>query len=738
MNSATDFIEKEVSSFCNSSYFDYSMYVILDRALPSIQDGLKPVQRRILYAMSELSLGHNSKYKKSARTIGDVIGKYHPHGDSACYEAMVLMSQDFSYRYPLVDGQGNWGSQDDPKSYAAMRYTESRLTAYSGLLLSDLTSGAVDFVSNFDQTLNEPVSFPVRVPNILLNGSIGIAVGMATEIPPHNLREVVSAVKIVLDNPLADVSEIMSVLPGPDYPTGGIIISTKENIKSIYETGRGSVVQRAEYHVEDDTNIVITALPYKVSGEKVIGTLGELMVAKKLAMVDDIRDESDHENSVRIVIMVNPSSSGDIESIMDYLYSETELQVSRKIQMNMLGLDGFPREKSIVEILSEWIVYRKQCLTKRFGARISKIESRIHLIDGLITCYLNLDEVIRIIREDDSPAATLKNRFGLSDDQVSYILDTRLRNLAKLEELELNKEKKNLIGEMSRLSKLISSDKKMSDWIKDDLDEIIAAFSDDRRCTIIESIAPAKKISFEVSDPVTVVISKNGWIRSGKGHQLNASALQYKVGDSYLMSLQTVSDAETIVQDSNGRFYVIQNSSLPNAKSLGNHISSMVSMESGSTVVDAFKASDKSNRFLLSSDGYGFKCAAEDLFTKQKKGKQVINCEKHMAMPSISILDSDTHVALFTNSDMLAIVSLSDFDFLKKGKGLKIIDLPDGDFIVRSITFSDTSALLFKGIAIDERLTFSKYSGFIVSRGRRPKKLPKSLIGFETLTAEVK
>lgn len=738
MNIATDFVEREVSSFCNSSYYDYSMYVILDRALPSIQDGLKPVQRRILYAMSELGLGHNSKYKKSARTIGDVIGKYHPHGDSACYEAMVLMSQDFSYRYPLVDGQGNWGSQDDPKSFAAMRYTESRLTAYSSLLISDLDSGAVDFVGNFDDTMKEPVSFPVRVPNILLNGSIGIAVGMATDIPPHNMSEVISAVKIILDNPLATVSEIMEALPGPDYPTGGIIISTKDNLKSIYETGRGSIVQRASYHVEDNTNIVITALPYKVSGEKIIGALGELMVAKKLSMVDDIRDESDHDNAVRIVIMVNQGSSGDIDSIMDYLYGETELQSSKKIQLNMLGLDGLPREKSIVEILSEWVSYRKQCLSRKFAARISKIESRIHLIDGLITCYLNLDEVIRIIREDDHPAEKLKHYFGLSDAQVSYILDTRLRNLAKLEEIELNKEKKNLLSEMAKLSRIISSDKKMSEWIKNDLDEIAASCADDRRCAIIESVEPAKKISFEVSDPVTVVVSKNGWIRSGKGHQLNAQSLQYKVGDTYLTSLQTVSDAETVVQDNNGRFYVIQNLSLPNAKSLGNHISSMVVMESGSSVIDVFKASDERNRFLMSSDGYGFMCAAEDLLTKQKKGKQVINCERNLAMPSMVIEDSHTHIAIFTKSDMLAIVSLSDFDFLKKGKGLKIIDLQDGDCVINTISFNDTSALIFNGKSINERLTFSKYSGFIISRGKKPKKLPKSLVGFDTVIAEVK
>lgn len=728
MNDLTGVVNFDIAEYSENSYLNYSNYVINERALPSVKDGLKPVHRRIIFAMSELDLSNKAKYKKSARTIGDVLGKYHPHGDTACYESMALMAQNFSYRYPLVDGQGNWGSQDDPSSFAAMRYTESRMTRYADLLLSEIKDGSTDFTPNFDGTLMEPEFLPARVPNILLNDNIGVAVGMATEIPSHNIVEVVNAVKVVIDNPNATVDDILDVMPGPDYPTGGYIVSSRANLKSIYETGTGTLRLRAKYVIENETDIVITELPFKVSGEKVIESIGNLMLDKKLPMIDDIRDESDQRSPVRIVIILKPDCAGRIDKIADHIFSVTDLEKTKKVIFNFIGLNDLPGVRSINEILAQWISFRKQSVVRALNHRISKIVSRLHLIDGLMICYLNLDRVIEIIRSSDTPKSSLMDEFKLSEPQADYILDTRLRNLAKLDEMDLTKEQKNLIAEKNKHELVISSDKRLSSYIKHDLDDVIKNFTDDRRCEIADmekSVAICDEDIVQ-GEPITVIISKNGWIRSGKGHQINPSSLQYKVGDMYGVSLKTLSNKEAVLFDNAGRSFCISSATLPSAKSFGDPISTLITPESGSRVVDIFSSNDTSNRFVYSEDGYGFICEGAEFLTRQKKGKVILNCESGFAMPTVSIEGSDALVIL-TKSGLVGIVLLSEFSILKKGKGLKIVSLGSEDSIVSITPFSLSAALLFTGDLKEDRLTQSKFEQFIISRAGKPKKWPRSL-----------
>jgi topoisomerase-4 subunit A len=727
MSNDNEYIDVDLMSYAENSYFDYSMYVILDRALPSIEDGLKPVQRRILFSMHELNLSNKAKYKKSARTIGDCLGKYHPHGDSACYEAMVIMAQPFNYRYPLIDGQGNWGSQDDPKSFAAMRYTESRLTSFSSLLLSELGGGSTDYSPNFDGTLFEPVVLPSKVPNIFLNSVTGIAVGVATEIPPHNLAELVDATKLIIDNPSVSLDEILSVMPGPDFPTAGYIVTTRSNMRSIYESGNGTVRIRAKYVVESKNEIVITELPYKVQGEKIIEQLAQLMQDKKLPMVEDLRDESNHENAVRIVIILKSGVSQSHEKIMDHVFSISELEVTRKINLNMIGIDGRPEVKPLIKALSEWIVYRKSSVIRRYNYRLGKIDDRLHLIEGLIICFLNLDEVIAIIRESKTPKDNLISRFNLSEIQANYILDTKLRNLAKLEEIELIDERKVLEDERASIVAIINSDKKLSAVIKKELDYAAKEFSDDRRSEIVDFAAPSQITDDELTpgEPITVIISKNGWIRAGKGHQLNPEALQYKTGDGFGLSLPTLSNKDSVLFDSTGRSYTISSTTLPSAKSLGDPITSIISPEPKALIVDLFSMADLRNRIVISADGYGFICGAEDFHTRQKKGKVVLTCDNSLAIKTIPFSDED-HIAIYTNLGGLIVFGLDELSVLKKGKGLKLLTLSAGEVVKGAVVLQASASIVISGSDKVERMTPGKYEAFKCARSKKPKRIPKT------------
>lgn len=725
----------DLPDFTEKAYLNYSMYVILDRALPSIKDGLKPVQRRILYAMNDLSLSHTAKYKKSARTIGDVLGKYHPHGDSACYEAMVNMAQPFNYRYPLVDGQGNWGSQDDPNSFAAMRYTESRLTAYSSTLLTELKQGTTDFIPNFDGTTLEPTALPTQIPNILLNSATGIAVGMATEIPPHRLEDVVNATVHLLEKPKATVEELLDYIPAPDFPSGGYVVSSKENIRNIYETGRGAVRVRAKYHIEGKNEMVVTELPYKVKGEKLIEEIADLMQKKKLPMVEDIRDESDHSNPIRLVLVLKKNSKISFERFADHLFKITKLEINRPVNMNMIGLNGKPQVKSLKTILLEWITYRQETVRRKLNFRLGKIADRLDIIETLLIAYLNIDEVIEIIRGSDNPKEALMARFELSEIQANAILDTKLRNLARLEEVELNSEKEKLEKEADGLRLTLSSERRLNTLIKKEMNAIVKDYGDERRSEVVDLKEPVQISADDLlpSDPVTVVISAKGWIRSGKGHQLNPESLQYKAGDAFLAAYHGESNKDTILLDSAGKSYSITNSGLPTAKSMGAPVSTMVMPAASATFIDIFSGSSKEKRLVFSKDGYGFICNSEEFFTRQKKGKVILTCTPGNAMPTEVIKDEDS-VAVLTKSGHLLIFALEELPVLKKGKGNKLIGLANGDTVVSMAPFKDGDSLLIKGTGKEERWTPAKCYPFEGTRGRKGGKVPKTFGELESIS----
>ncbi|MGD2082983.1 MAG: DNA topoisomerase IV subunit A, partial [Chromatiales bacterium] len=555
--------------FTEKAYLDYSMYVILDRALPHIGDGLKPVQRRIVYAMSELALSSTAKFKKSARTVGDVLGKYHPHGDSACYEAMVLMAQHFSYRYPLVDGQGNWGSPDDPKSFAAMRYTEARLTPYAQVLLQELGQGTVDWLPNFDGTLREPTVLPARLPNVLLNGSTGIAVGMATDIPPHNLREVASACIRLLEDPKADVEQLCEHVPAPDYPTEAEIVTPRRELIRIYQTGGGTVRLRARYQREQG-DIVITALPYQVSGARVLEQIAAQMQARKLPMVEDLRDESDHESPTRLVV-VPRSNRVDAERLMSHLFATTDLERTYRVNLNLIGLDGRPQVKNLRDLLTEWLQFRTETVTRRLKHRLGKVRDRLHLLEGLLIAFLNIDEVIRIIRTEDEPRPVLMRRFDLTEVQADYVLDTKLRQLARLEEVKIRAEQKELQKEQDWLEKTLGSRQRMRTLIRKELEEDTAKHGDGRRSPIVERAAAEAlgQTDLAPSEPVTVVLSEKGWARAAKGHDIDPAGLSYRSGDGFLDAVHARSNQPVVFLDSTGRSYSLQAHSLPSARSQG-------------------------------------------------------------------------------------------------------------------------------------------------------------------------
>ncbi len=722
----TNIINTEMSDFVESSYLNYSMYVILDRALPHIADGLKPVHRRIIYAMNELGLDAKAKYKKSARTVGDVLGKYHPHGDTACYEAMVLMAQSFSYRYPIIDGQGNWGSPDDPKSYAAMRYTESKLQSYAYNLLSEIDEDTVDTKHNFDGTMFEPCLLPARVPNILLNGSTGIAVGMATNIPPHNMKEVIDATIMMIDNPKATLGEIMTVFNGPDFPTDANLITSKAELLDIYASGSGSVKLRAKYHSEDKTSIVLTDLPYQVSGEKMFERIAGLMTDKKLPMIDDLRDESDHKNPTRLVIKTKPNT--DHDQLMSLLFSATELEKSFPINLNMIGMNGKPEVKALTDILTEWISFRRVTYTRKLNFRLSKINKRIHIVDALITAYLNLDEVIRIIREESEPKAKLMASFDLTDIQANAILDTKLRQLAKLEEMQLNNERKELIDKKNGLEKILSSQANLDKIIKLDLNTIRKDFGDERRSKL-KKVTTVEPVSFDdviPSEDITVVLSKQGWIRSGKGHSVDASSLSYKSGDELLVSIKTSTNKQLIAFDSTGRTYEISASNLPSARGYGEPISMMIKPPAGSSIISLSQPNSPEDKYMMASTiGYGFIVHASEMSTRQTKGKVMLNTGDGQAFAPVKIEESHTHIAVVLEDTRVLVFDINDLPLLTKGKGNKLISLKDGT--IKSICPIGDSESIKMIINDNEEmvLSYRKLMNMVGGRGSVGKKLGK-------------
>ena len=723
--------------FTEKAYLNYSMYVILDRALPHIGDGLKPVQRRIIYSMSQLGLLSTAKFKKSARTVGDVLGKFHPHGDTACYEAMVLLAQPFSLRYPLLEGQGNWGDPNDPKSFAAMRYTESRLSKYAQIFLAELGQGTVDWATNFDGTLEEPVILPARLPNVLLNGSTGIAVGMATSILPHNLREVTKALIHLIDK--ADINQICKFIKGPDFPTSAEVITPALEIKKIYKTGRGRIKMRAKFHIEDN-EIIFFALPHHASTEKIQEQVTAQMEAKKLPMVSDIRDESDHEEPTRLVLTPR-SNRVDLEALTDHLFATTDLEKSFSFNMNVIGINGKPRLKNLLEFLTEWLEFRADTIKKKLNFRLEKISNRLHILKGLLTAFLNIDEVIQIIRSDDTPKKRLIKAFSLTDIQAAAILEIRLRQLAKLEEIKIKSELKELEAQRKHLEKILENEKAFKEYMKEEIRSDAKKYGDKRRSPIKRRKEAEK---FSITDvieiePVTIILSKNGWIRSAKGHDIDPENVKFKSGDSLSGYLRTKSDKPIIFFDNVGRSYMLYSHTLPSARGNGEPLTGHLSIAADAHIKFMLSGEDF-NYFLMGSDrGYGFIVKFTNLLTNYKNGKAVVTLKENSQLlhpQKIIDLEKD-HVAAVTSLGRLLIFSLNQLPNLQKGMGNKIISIPKKEF-----NSSDGERLKFlkilplHSILIIHsgkhffRLTSDKQKDYTGMRGHRGKKLPR---GFQNV-----
>lgn len=725
---------RSVAEFTENAYLNYAMYVIMDRALPHVADGLKPVQRRIVYAMSELGLKNTAKPKKSARTIGDVIGKYHPHGDSACYEAMVLMSQPFSYRYPLISGQGNFGSPDDPKSFAAMRYTEAKLSAYANTLLNELGQGTVDWQDNFDGTLQEPVTLPARLPNILLNGTTGIAVGMATDIPPHNLSEVVKGCIALLKKPTMTEKELAKYIPAPDLPTKAEIITSPEDLLQLYKTGRGSYKMRATYHVDDKEKnlVIIDALPYQISGNKIIEQIANLINAKKLPWVTDIHDESDHQNACRIVLELR-SNRVDIEPMMSHLFASTDLESNYRVNLNMIGTNGKPQVKSLLTILTEWLSVRRDTVTRRLQYRLDKIEQRLHILAGLLIAYLHIDEVIRIIREEDDPKAELMTRYDLTEIQANAILDIRLRQLARLEEIELKREQSDLEAEKAQIEAYLNNPDKLTGLMMEELTADMKEHGDKRQSPIVErtEATALKETDLAPSEPVTVIVSKSGWIRSAKGHDIDAANMNYRAGDAYLAHAQGKSNEKVYLMDNTGRSYRLDAHTLPSARGQGEPLTSLLKPTGGASFVNVLMGQDDSKLIMASSQGYGFINTFADLDTNQKAGKNVINFDDAFSLITYQIGEQDTLVGVVSSAGHLLVYPLTELPMMKKGKGNKLIDLKDGDSVVAITTFSEGDSLSLDSGKRTLTLKPMDIANFMGTRGRRGALLPK---GFQKVS----
>ena len=729
-----EFETQPFQDFAQNAYLNYSMYVILDRALPHIGDGLKPVQRRIIYSMSQLGLSATAKFKKSARTVGDVLGKFHPHGDSACYEAMVLMAQPFSLRYPLVDGQGNWGDPNDPKSFAAMRYTESRLSRYAALMLDELGQGTVDWVPNFDGTLEEPSLLPARLPNLLLNGTTGIAVGMATSIPPHNLREVAKALIHLIENEDANTADICKFIKGPDFPTEAEIITPAEEIFDLYKKGQGRIKMRARYVIEDG-EIVFTALPFHASAEKIYEQIAAQISAKKLPMVSDIRDESDHEDPTRLVI-IPKSNRVDLTALADHLFATTDLEKNFSVNMNMIGLDGRPGVKSLKRILSEWLVFRQATIKRKLEFRLEKIISRLHILEGFKIVYLNIDKVIEIIRKADDPAKALMKTFGLTEIQTKAILEIRLRQLARMEEIKIIEEMDALNKEKEGLDTLLNSSKAFKAFMIKELETDAKAYGDKRRSPIKER---KDAEAFSVTDvidvePVTVILSDNGWIRSAKGHDIDPENVKFRTGDHLLCHLRTRSDMPIALIDTTGRTYTLFSHALPSARGNGEPVTGHLTI-APNAVIRHMLSAEQEDLFLVSADnGYGFIIKFNDFLTNYKNGKALITLTKgSLPIDPLFIPDiTKDNVIAVTSQGRVLIFSINELPRLKKGKGNKIIHIP-----ASGKGASDSEKLKFlKILPLNSnlvihagkhflRLTPGNQTDYISARGRRGKLLPR-------------
>lgn len=734
-----------LKEFTERAYLDYSMYVILDRALPHISDGLKPVQRRIVYAMSELGLKSTAKFKKSARTVGDVLGKFHPHGDMACYEAMVLMAQPFSYRYPLVEGQGNWGSPDDPKSFAAMRYTESRLSPYADVLLAELGQGTVDWVPNFDGTLEEPALLPSRLPNVLLNGTTGIAVGMATDIPPHNLREIVNACVHLLDHPRATVEELCEHVPGPDFPTEAELITPRHELLNMYKTGNGSLRMRAVYTMEDD-EIIITALPYQVSGAKVLEQIAEQMQNKKLPLVSDLRDESDHENPTRLVIIPR-SNRVDVEMLMAHLFATTDLERSYRVNLNMIGLDGRPQVKDLQTILSEWLEYRLATVKRRLQYRLDNVTHRLHILAGLLIAYLNLDEVIEIIRKEDEPKAKLMKRFRLSDEQAEAILEIKLRHLARLEEMQIKKEQKELTAEQEDIEQTLASSARMKKLIRKELLADCEKFGDERNSPIVtrKEAQAMRETEILPTEPLTVVLSTMGWIRAAKGHEIDPQSLSYKAGDAFQAAALGRSNQPAVFLDTTGRTYSLPAHTLPSARGQGEPLTGRLNPPDNAQFVGVMFGEGE-QKFLLASDaGYGFIVKLEELYAKNKAGKAALSLpkgSKPLSPRLISNPETDL-IAVVTNTGHLLIFPMKELPELSKGKGNKMLGIPGSrvaareEFIADIAVLTENQTLVVQAGSKQLKLKPTDWKHYVGERGRRGNKLPRGVQKADALSVIV-
>ena len=721
-------------TFTEDAYLKYSMYVIMDRALPYIGDGLKPVQRRIIYAMSELGLNASAKFKKSARTVGDVLGKYHPHGDSACYEAMVLMAQPFSYRYTLVDGQGNWGAPDDPKSFAAMRYTESRLSKYAELLLGELGQGTVEFQPNFDGTLQEPKILPARLPNILLNGTTGIAVGMATDIPPHNLREVAQAAIALIDAPNTTLEALLDIVQGPDYPTEAEIITPRDEIRKMYQTGRGSIRQRAVWKKEEG-EAVITALPHQVSGARVLEQIANQMRNKKLPMVEDLRDESDHENPTRLVI-VPRSNRVDLDQIMNHLFATTDLEKSYRVNLNMIGLDNRPAVKNLHEILTEWLVFRRDTVKRRLNYRLDRVLRRLHILEGLLVAFLNIDEVIDIIRTEDEPKPVLMSRFGISETQAESILELKLRHLAKLEEVKIRAEQADLEKERDQLQATLASERKMNTLLKKELQADSASYGDDRRSPLRER-EEAKALSeteLVPSEPVTIVLSQMGWVRSAKGHDIDPAGLSYKAGDSYLAAARGKSNQPVAFIDSTGRSYTLDPTSLPSARGQGEPLTGKLTPPPGAVVEQVLMEPDDQRLLMASDAGYGFICTFSDLISRNRAGKALLTLpENARVMTPMAVHHEDDMLLAITQAGRMLMFPVGELPQMSKGKGNKIISIPSAeaaagqDKLAWLMILPPGSAITLHVGKRKMLLRSEELQKFRADRGRRGTLLPRGL-----------
>ena len=735
---------RSLSQYAEQAYLDYSMYVILDRALPHIGDGLKPVQRRIIYAMSELGLKATAKYKKSARTVGDVIGKFHPHGDSAAYEAMVLMAQSFSYRYPLVDGQGNWGSTDDPKSFAAMRYTESRLSHYAEVLLSELGQGTVDWRPNFDATLDEPEILPARAPNVLLNGTTGIAVGMATDIPPHNLRELIAACLHLLQHSDASVVDLMQFVKGPDYPTDAEVITPPADLQALYESGRGSIKMRAVWQREDG-DIIVTALPFQTSGAKILEQIAIQMRNKKLPMVGDLRDESDHENPIRLVITPR-SNRVDLDLVMSHLFASTDLERSYRVNLNIIGVDGRPSVMNLRTILGEWTQFRIATTRRRLSYRLERVNRRLHLLDGLLIAFLNLDQVIHIIRNAENPKSELVAVFGLSEAQAEYVLDTKLRQLARLEEVKIRGEQDALSTEKVELELLLNSDRRLKNLVRKELQGVADEFGDARRSPLIER-TEAQAFSEKdllIAEPITAILSERGWVRAAKGHDVDPMGLSYKAGDRFLAMARGRSNQNVYLADNSGRYYALMGHSLPSARGQGEPVTGRLNPPSGAHFCDILMGSDDQKILLGSDAGYGFLARMADLHSKNRAGKAVVSIPKGGQILSARMVhDADSWVAAVSNEGRMLVFPVADLPALSRGKGNKIINIPASRLVMReeymvdfAVIGPDAALVVHSGkrYLIMKNKDLKHYLG---DRGRRGNKLPRGFQKVDRLAVEV-